>query len=201
MGLLAVSRSLPLIAVTALLTGVATDIYRPACERRRRRPRSRCGTGPRAFALIYWAVNLGVSVSGVLGGLLAERGWWILFTRRRRDLPGLRRAGRARGAGDPAAAGARAEPGGYGPVLRDRLAVSLAAMALVSGVVYLQAYIALPLAMTRDGLSPAAYGVAYAVNPVTVLLDPAAHAALADPAAAGPGLRHLDAGRWASASA
>jgi hypothetical protein len=47
--------------------------------------------------------------------------------------------------------------------------VALAAATLISGVVYMQAYVALPLAMTGDHLSPASYGVAYAVNPVTVL--------------------------------
>ena len=35
--------------------------------------------------------------------------------------------------------------------------------------------------MTADRLSPAAYGMAYAVNPVTVLDDPAAHPELAHP--------------------
>jgi MFS family permease len=168
MGLLAVSRSLPLIAVTALLTGVATDIYRPAASA------AVADLIPaqdrtRAFALIYWAINLGVSVSGVLGGLLAERGWWILFTA---DAATCLVFAVLVARGVPETRPER-EPGhstGYGPVLRDRLAVSLAAMALVSGVVYLQTYVALPLAMTQDGLGPAAYGIAYAVNPVTVLI-------------------------------
>jgi MFS family permease len=168
MGLLAVSRSLPLIAVTALLTGVATDVYRPASSS------AVADLIPaqdrtRAFALIYWAINLGVSVSGVLGGLLAERGWWILFTA---DSATCVVFAVLVARGVPETRPER-EPGhstGYGPVLRDRLAVSLAAMALVSGVVYLQTYVALPLAMTQDGLGPAAYGVAYAVNPVTVLV-------------------------------
>jgi MFS family permease len=168
MGLLAVSRSLPLIAVTALLTGVATDIYRPASSAAvadlvPARDRTR------AFALIYWAVNLGVSISGVLGGLLAERGWWILFSADAATCL-VFAVLVARGVPETRPQREAGQTAGYGPVLRDRLAVSLGVMAFVSGIVYLQAYIALPLAMTRDGLSPAAYGVAYAVNPVTVLL-------------------------------
>ena len=72
------ARPLWLIAASALLTGVAVDIYRPASSAAVADiidPADR----PRAFAIIYWAVNLGVSVSGVLGGLLAVHGWWILF--------------------------------------------------------------------------------------------------------------------------
>jgi MFS family permease len=167
MGLLAVSRPIWLIAASALVTGVAVDIYRPA---------SRAAVAdiidpadrPRAFAIIYWAVNLGVSVSGVLGGLLAVHGWWILFA--------LDAATSvifalliARGVPESRPERSGSEPGGYGPVLRDRLAVALAAATLISGMVYLQAYVALPLAMTHDHLSPASYGVAYAVNPLTVL--------------------------------
>lgn len=166
-GALGLARSLWLIAVTALVVGVAVDVYRPASQAAVADlidPVDR----PRAFAIIYWAVNLGVSVSGVLGGLLAAHGWWILFV--------LDAATSvvfalliARGVPETRPERAEHEPGGYGPVLRDRLAVALAAATLVSGVVYLQAYIALPLAMTGDHLSPASYGIAYAVNPITVL--------------------------------
>jgi MFS family permease len=167
MGLLGTARSLPLVAVTAFLTGVATDVYRPASSAAvadlvPARDRTR------AFALIYWAVNLGVSVSGVLGGLLAERGWWILFTADSATCL-LFAVLVARGVPETRPERAEGDTTGFGPVLRDRLAVALSGMTLVSGVVYLQAYVALPLAMTRDGLSPAAYGLAYAVNPVTVL--------------------------------
>ena len=168
MGLLAVSRSLPLIAVTALLTGVATDIYRPASSAavadlipvRTGRGRSRSSTGRSTWASRSPGSSAACWPSGAGGS----------------SSPPTPRPAWSSPSWSPAACprpGRSATPGesaGYGPVLRDRLAVSLAAMAFVSGVVYLQTYIALPLAMTGDGLSPAAYGVAYAVNPVTVLL-------------------------------
>jgi MFS family permease len=168
MGLLAVSRPLPLIAATALLTGVATDIYRPASSSAVA-DLIPAADRTRAFALIYWAVNLGVSVSGVLGGLLAQRGWWILFAADAATCL-VFAVLVARGVPETRPRPEEGESAGYAAVLRDRLAVSLAAMAFVSGLVYLQTYIALPLAMTGDGLSPAAYGLAYAVNPVTVLV-------------------------------
>ncbi|MGH9387429.1 MAG: MFS transporter, partial [Vicinamibacterales bacterium] len=34
---------------------------------------------PRAFGLIYWAVNLGASVAPLLGGVLAARSYRALF--------------------------------------------------------------------------------------------------------------------------
>jgi MFS family permease len=167
MGVLGVARPLWLIAVGALLVGVAVDVYRPAASAAVADlidPVDR----PRAFAIIYWAVNLGVSVSGVLGGLLAAHGWWLLFV--------LDAATSvvfavlvARGVPETKPERHPSEPGGYGPVLRDRLAVALALMTLVGATVYLQAYVALPLAMTEDHLSPASYGVAYAVNPIAII--------------------------------
>ena len=64
---------------------------------------------------------------------------------------------------------ARRAIGANGPVLRDRLAVSLSAITLVGACVYIQAYVALPLAISADGLSPSAYGIAYAVNPIAII--------------------------------
>jgi MFS family permease len=169
LGLLAISRPLWAIGVTAALTGLATDLYRPAASAAVA-DLVPAADRPRAFALVYWAINLGVSVSGVLGGVLATHGWWLLFT-----LDALTTAGFAvlvaRGVPETAPEPEPdADPGGYRVVFADRLAVALSLLTFVSGTVYLQAYIALPLAMSRDGLSPAAYGLAYAVNPVVVLL-------------------------------
>src|SRR5262245_28209393 len=33
-----------------------------------------------AFSLTHWAMNIGAAVAGVLGGFLAARGYWLLFT-------------------------------------------------------------------------------------------------------------------------
>jgi MFS family permease len=167
MGLLGAARPLWLIAPSALLVGVAIDIYRPAASAAVADlvdPQDR----PRAFAIIYWAINLGVSFSGVLGGVLAAHGWWILFVLDAATSV-LFAILVARGVPESRPERLTSEPGGYGPVLRDRLAVALALMTLVGATVYLQAYVALPLAMTQDHLSPASYGIAYAVNPIAII--------------------------------
>jgi MFS family permease len=123
---------------------------------------------PRAFALVYWAINLGVSVSGVLGGFLAERGWWLLFVL---DAVTCLVFAVLIARGVPATRPVRQEGdrGGYGPVLRDRLLLALSAAQLLGACIYIQAYVALPLAMSADGLSPASYGLAYAVNPIAII--------------------------------
>ncbi|GAB3590416.1 MFS transporter [Angustibacter peucedani] len=167
MGALGLARPLPLIAVCALLLGLAIDVYRPAASAAVAEivaPADR----PRAFGLMYWAVNLGVSVSGVVGGLLAERGWWLLFALDAVTCL-LFAVLVARGVPESRAAPEPGASGGYGEVLRDRLLLALTALTLVGACVYMQAYVALPLAMRGDGLSPAAYGLAYAVNPVVII--------------------------------
>jgi MFS family permease len=167
LALLGFARPLWLIAVAAFLYGIVVDLYRPAVgamvadlvEAKDR---------PRAYALIYWAVNLGVSFSGLLGGVLALHAWWLLFT-----LDALtclvfavliaRGVPETRPKRDPA------DRGGYGPALRDGLLMALTGLTLAGAVVYMQAFITLPLSMRADGLSPAAYGVAYAVNPIVII--------------------------------
>jgi MFS family permease len=167
MGALAVARPLWLIAVCAVALGAAIDVYRPAASAAVAdlvASRDR----PRAFGLLYWAVNLGVSFSGVAGGLLAERGWWLLFT-----LDGLTcvvfAALVVRGVPETHAGRSPDAATGYREVLGDRLLLALAAVTLVGACVYIQAYVALPLSMRADGLAPAAYGLAYAVNPVVII--------------------------------
>jgi MFS family permease len=75
---LGAARDLVSLAVFAMLAGVAIDLYRPAVAALVAdlvAPADR----PRTFALLYWAINLGVSIAAVLGGALAERGYWLLF--------------------------------------------------------------------------------------------------------------------------
>jgi MFS family permease len=124
---------------------------------------------PRAFALVYWAINLGVSVSGVLGGFLAERGWSLLFVLDAATCL-VFAVIVARWVTDVPIARDETDRGGYGPVLRDRLAVALCVITIAGACVYMQSFVALPLAMKADGLPPSAYGLAYAVNPIAIIL-------------------------------
>jgi len=167
--LLAAVRDLVLIGVAAALAGLAIDIYRPAVsaviadlippEYRNR-----------AFALLYWVINLGVAVAGIVGGYLASRSFWLLFLADAITCVAFavliaRAVPETRPERDPTATS------GYGPVLRDRLALGITASTLLGATVYLQSFITLPIAVHNDGLGPQAYGIIYAVNPIVVILS------------------------------
>ncbi|MFJ9827062.1 MFS transporter [Streptomyces sp. NPDC101160] len=142
----------------------------------------------RAYALFGWGVNLGTAVAGVLGGLLAAQGYWLLFTVdagtmllyalvvvTRVSEP----ARPPRPVDDAAGAGAGAGIG-YGVVFRDRLALVLLPLFGVQLFVYSLTEVALPLAVHDSGLPPAAYGAMAAVNAVLVVaLQPFTTARLA----------------------
>ena len=166
--LLASVRDLVLIGVAAGLSGLAIDLYRPAVSAMIAdlvAPENRA----KAFALLYWAINLGVAGAGITGGLLAARSYWLLFmadaatclgvavliARRVPETRPERRSG---------------EQAGYLRALSDGLLMTLTAAMLLGAVVYMQSFITLPLAVAADGLGPQAYGLIYAVNPAVVII-------------------------------
>jgi MFS family permease len=168
LGALGASRPVWAIGATAALTGLAMDIYRPAAAAAVA-DLVPAAVRPRAFALVYWAINLGVSVSGIAGGFLAERGWWLLFVLDAATCL-VFAVLIARWVPDVPIERDQSDRGGYGAVLRDRLVIALCLINLVGATVYMQSFVALPLAMTGDGLAPSSYGLAYAVNPIAILV-------------------------------
>jgi MFS family permease len=157
------------IVAAALLLGVLLDMYRPAAQAMVAdiiSPADR----PRAFGLLFWAINLGWAVAMVLGGTLAQQGFLWLFwidaltcalfgvlvwraipETRSRDVPAQRR-------------------GGFGRALRDRVMVGYVLVTLVYTFVLMQGMTTMPLAMKEDGLGPQAYGLAIAANGVLIII-------------------------------
>jgi MFS family permease len=166
--LLAAVRDLALIAVAAALSGLAVDLYRPAVSAMIAdlvAPEDR----PRAFALVYWVINLGVAVAGVTGGLLAERSFWLLFVLDAATCLAFavliaRKVPETRPPRDPSRAA------GYAQALGDPLLLGLSASTLLGAIVYMQSLVTLPLAVEADGLGPDAFGLIYAVNPIVVIV-------------------------------
>lgn len=166
--LLAVVRDLALIAVAAALSGLAVDLYRPAVSAMIAdmvAPEHRA----RAFALVYWVINLGVAVAGVTGGLLAERSFWLLFVLDAATCLAFaaliaRKVPETRPPRDPS------HTAGYAQALGDRLLLGLSASTLLGAIVYMQSLVTLPLAVEADGLGPDAFGLIYAVNPIVVIV-------------------------------
>jgi MFS family permease len=165
--LLASVRQLALIAVAATLTGLLLDVYRPAMSAAVADlvpPQAR----PRAFALIYWAINLGVAAAGVLGGVLADRSYWLLFVADAVTCLAFA-AIIARAVPETRPASTPGESGSYLHVLRDGIAVGLVVSSLLGSLVYTQQFATLPLAVRDSGLSASAFGLIYAVNPIAVI--------------------------------
>ena len=162
----------PSIAVTfmaAVVFGLLVDLYRPAIQAMVADlvpPADR----PRAYGLLFWAINLGFSIAMVLGGLLAQRGFiWLFWADALTcvffGLLVLRAVPETR---PPRVAG---RPGPtFRVVLADRPMLALAGLALVYASVYNQSTSGLPLAMRQAGLSAAAYGLTVAVNGVVIVL-------------------------------
>src|SRR5437763_6268690 len=77
-GALAFVRAPALLALFTFLTAATGDMYRPAMSAAVADvvpPADR----PRAYGLVYWAVNFALSVGLVIGGLVAERSFLALF--------------------------------------------------------------------------------------------------------------------------
>jgi MFS family permease len=158
----------PVVVVVVFVLGVTIDMYRPASQ-----ALVADLVGPadraRAYGLLFWAINLGFAVAMILGGTLTRAGFTWLFwfdaatcavfaflVWRAVPETRVRRADRP--------------PGGFGDVLRDRVAVASVLIVFGYAFVYLQAYSTLPLAMGRAGLPPSAYGLAMAVNGIGIVL-------------------------------
>ena len=136
----------------------------------------------RAFSLTHWAVNIGTAVAGILGGFLATRGYWLLFTVDATTslafalivavlLPGERGGVRA-----------AASPGGMGyrVVFRDPLMRALLPLFGVALVIYSLTEVCLPLAIRDHGLSPTTLGLMATLNAaLVVILQPVATHVLA----------------------
>ncbi|HWI72431.1 MAG TPA: MFS transporter [Baekduia sp.] len=168
-GALALARPVWLIALLALVVGITGDIYRPAAaatvadvvpvaDRRR------------AGALMFWAINLGFSVAGTVGGVLAAHGYGLLFA-----LDALTCLGYATVVWltvpetRPAEARHPDAPG-WSTVLRDRLAMTFFGLNLAVVAVYATLFTIMPLAMRADGLGPATYGAVAALNGVLIVV-------------------------------
>ena len=174
--LLGLARGTVAIMLAAALEGLFGDMYRPASQALIADvlpPEQR----PYAFALIFWAVNLGFSIAAVSAGFVAEHGYWILFAVDALTslayagvvLVGIRRdPPRVMHVGDGAAPG-------FGTALRDSTFMVLIGLTVLQAIAYFQCFLVLPLAMVDVGLGPSVYGIVAATNGlVIVLLQPLA---------------------------
>ena len=124
----------------------------------------------RAYAVVYWAINLGAAVGPALGGLIAARTYAGLFVLEGATL--LAYAGLVAVAVPetrPAPAASASPALSLGPVARDGVLAALAAVVLLVGVGFYQLFSTLPLAMAADGLSELDFGLVVSVNGVLIV--------------------------------
>jgi MFS family permease len=164
-------RSLLGIVLITGLTGCCLDLYRPASQAlvaemigvRQR---------PRAYALLYWAVNLGYTAGISTAGFLAAIDYRLLF---------LADAGTSLGFAALVARGLRvyrphtapAQPASSSNTrgaVNDRMLWGLSAVTLVYAMVYLQVGVTLPLAVIAAGLSTATFGLIIALNGLLIVV-------------------------------
>jgi MFS family permease len=168
---LGLARGLLPITVLVFVLGTVADMYRPASSA----AIADLVTGDdrvRAFALQFWAVNLGFSVASVSAGLLLHAGFGLLFildaaTTFAFGMIALRFVPETRPDSDEAPA-RLADP--VRLLARDRLLLAATLLTLAYAVLYIQVNVVLPLAITHAGLSASTYGYVIAINGVLIVL-------------------------------
>ena len=155
------------IAAASFAYGLCLDLFRPAVQAAVADLVSDADR-PRAFALQFWAINLGFAIATPLGGYLAGRGYWLLFALDAaasvafallilRGVPETR----------PVVTGVA---GRLSEVLADRLMLGLVGSVIAVSAVYMQVFSTLPLVFGRDDLGPGSYGLAMGLNGVLIVL-------------------------------
>ncbi|MFE7184975.1 MDR family MFS transporter [Streptomyces erythrochromogenes] len=185
------------IAAVALLVGMTSNASRPAVAAMMAdivRPEDRV----RAFALNYWAINLGFAVSATAAGLIAEYSYLagflgeagltlacavLVYVKLPESRPERGGAGAADGSGGSGGSVDKggAEPEiGLGSVLRDGRFMGVVGLSFLISLIFTQGSVGLPVAMGSAGFSPGDYGLVIAVNgflivalqiPVTRLIE------------------------------
>ncbi|MGW0117746.1 MDR family MFS transporter [Streptomyces sp. NPDC003327] len=178
-GALAVVTSAWGVALVVLVMGVAMQAVRPSINA------TIADMVPphdlrRAYALNYWALNLGFAIAAIGGGAAAVLGYRTLFvvdavatvlcalivflrmpeTRPEADRRAAKRSGEDEGEDADVSMLA---------VLRDAPFRTLVLLNLLVSFVFTVPWIGLPLTMAGQGLAPSAYGVVIAVNGIVIV--------------------------------
>lgn len=167
--LVALAHPLWLLCPAVLVYGTCLDLFRPASQAAVADLVSDVDR-PRAYGLLFWAVNLGFSVSSPVAGLVADHSYTWLFVGDALTTLGFA-ALVFRGVPEtrPERA-AGSSPGSFAEVLRDRLMLALVGSVLLQALVYMQAFSTLPLVFSDDGLGPSRYGLCIGVNGILIVV-------------------------------
>lgn len=168
---LGLARHLVVICVLAFLLGLVADLYRPAStamvadlvpEHER----------TRAYALQFWAINVGFSLAAISAGLLLHLGFGLLFVL---DAATTLAFGllTMRFLPETQPPSEHSRPRLVDPIrlfATDPSLLWVTVLMLLFAVLYSQVYLTLPLAITAAGLDPSVYGYVIAVNGVLIVV-------------------------------
>ena len=167
---LALARGLLPITLLVLVLGTVADMYRPASTAAVADLVAEPDRA-RAYAVQFWAVNLGFSIASAAAGVLLHFGFGILFvldavTTLAFGLLALRFVPETRPAHgeEPVRA--------LDPIRllrRDRFLLVATLLVLAYGVLYVQVTIGLPLAIRSAGLPASDYGYVIAINGIVIV--------------------------------
>jgi MFS family permease len=171
---LALARTPVAFGASALALGFFGEMYRPPAMAMLSDvvpPADR----PRAFGLIYWAINLGFAFAGVVGGLLAQRSFAALFIG---DAATTLAFGAlililARESRPEHPAGPREKQASLATLVRPYrhgAFVVFALVTLLSALVMQQGSTTMPVDLARHGVSAETYGLLIASNGVVIVL-------------------------------
>jgi MFS family permease len=169
-GTIAFLRAQWLLGLFAFLAALTSELYRPAMNAAIADlvpPADRV----RAYGLVYWAVNLGWSISLSVAGLVAERGFALLFLADAATcaifaLIVFLRVPETR----PPGTHAHSPLAGMSVALRDGPLVVFLLLHLAGLVVFLQFQLAAPLDMGAHGLGPKVFSTLMALNGLGVVV-------------------------------
>ncbi|GAA0599943.1 MFS transporter [Kribbella sandramycini] len=168
--LLGSARSMPMIWAAAFAVGLLGDLFRPAVQAAVA-DLLQPGERVRAYGLLFWAINLGFSVSTVSAGVLASLGFGLLFWL---NAATSVIAGVVIWTMVPESRPVLDEGADRRPllpvVLRDRVFLAVVLLQIGYATIYFQGYSTLPLAMARDGLPSSLYGTVIGLNGVVIVL-------------------------------
>jgi MFS family permease len=174
--LLGLLTATPAIIGSALLTGLLYEMYRPVVSATIADVVT-VSDRPRAYGLIYWAVNLGASIAPVLGGLIAASSYRALFVA---DAATTALYGVIVLAALPETRPVRhlrpdARPGAARAIFGDPLLLAVCGLTFAFSIVFFQSFVGLPIDVRAHGLSAVAFGALIAINGLLIVcLQPAA---------------------------
>ncbi|GAA0489987.1 MFS transporter [Streptomyces olivaceiscleroticus] len=165
------------IAAVACVVGMASNGSRPAVQAMMAdivAPEDRV----RAFALNYWALNMGFAISSSLAGLLAQYGYLLLFLGESAlvlacavvvfvKLPESRPGERT---SESSTAQEPVRRVSMATVVRDGRFMTVVGLNLLLALLFQQAYVSLPVTMGLAGFTSSDFGLVIAVNGVLIVL-------------------------------